>query len=82
MAIISSDGLIENMLAQGSFFGMLGFVCEDVRANNAIALSNCDIMCLSSGQLGICMRDDGASAATILHNAETLCVLWRATLWH
>lgn len=74
MAIISSDGLIEDMLTQGSFFGMLGLVCEDVRANSAVALSNCDIMCLSNEQLGLCMRDDGASAAAVLQNAEMLYV--------
>lgn len=80
VAILSSDGLIDNMLTQGCFFGMLGFVSDDIRTNNAVALSNCDIMCLSSQQLGSCMRDDAASAVAVQQNARTLCAAKKSSV--
>lgn len=73
VALIRSDGVIEDMLTDGAYFGIQSLLAPGPAPNSAVGLSNCDIMILSRSLISSCMQQCPTSAAVVRKNFGTLC---------
>lgn len=76
VAIVRPDSIIEDMISDGCHFGLQSLLSSDPRPNNAIALSNCDILTISSHLVSSCMAQCPSSAARVRQNVTSLCAPW------
>ena len=81
VAIVQQDGIIQNMVTDGSHFSMNSLLSPGPSPSSAVTLSNCDIMYLDRDLVSATMRLCSVSSEAVRKNFATLCVPPNIHIW-